>query len=333
MSPQVALRSWQELASAISAAARGFEDPSNVLRILSDSLGFDGAMLTSPDPSVPGGHRIVCSRGYRSETAEYLVRTYVSRCPGFKFAREQGVPARMCDTPFDFRETRTYQEFLGPDGFREGVTVTFSAAGPGRTGMLAMNSGSARPLTPEGCMALTLLAPELAAIGEAPFAGLVSDIQVDDLVIEFDAFGSMRWIRSGQERRLPIAEEALREFARRLRISKRHQAGFFEKDTDGAWWRVRAFRRQSPLGETTVIVLLSRQGPRGGITERELDILGLVGRGLTNNEIADVLGISLRTVKTHLEAVFLKLDQTNRAELVGIAIDEDLCSRNFIIRN
>jgi two-component system nitrate/nitrite response regulator NarL len=52
------------------------------------------------------------------------------------------------------------------------------------------------------------------------------------------------------------------------------------------------------------------------LTPREREILGLIGEGLSNKEMARRLGISVHTVKFHLEALFTKLDATSRAEAV-----------------
>ena len=53
------------------------------------------------------------------------------------------------------------------------------------------------------------------------------------------------------------------------------------------------------------------------LTPREVEILTLVGQGLTNKAVARRLGISVHTVKFHLEALFAKLDATSRAEAVA----------------
>jgi two-component system nitrate/nitrite response regulator NarL len=53
------------------------------------------------------------------------------------------------------------------------------------------------------------------------------------------------------------------------------------------------------------------------LTPREVEVLSLVGQGLTNKAVARRLGISVHTVKFHLEALFLKLEATSRAEAVA----------------
>lgn len=53
------------------------------------------------------------------------------------------------------------------------------------------------------------------------------------------------------------------------------------------------------------------------LTPRETEILRLVGEGLSNKAVARRLGISVHTVKFHLEALFAKLEASSRAEAVA----------------
>lgn len=58
----------------------------------------------------------------------------------------------------------------------------------------------------------------------------------------------------------------------------------------------------------------SGPNPIASLSPRRLAVLELVARGLTNREIANVLGISTNTVKAHLTGVLETLDLTNRTE-------------------
>ena len=60
----------------------------------------------------------------------------------------------------------------------------------------------------------------------------------------------------------------------------------------------------------------SRLGP---LSEREVEVLGLVGAGRSNPEIADALFISLATVKTHVRHILAKLDLRDRAQAIVLA--------------
>ena len=53
------------------------------------------------------------------------------------------------------------------------------------------------------------------------------------------------------------------------------------------------------------------------LTRRQLDVAALTVRGYTNVEIADLLDVSVNTVKKHLGCVFERLQVTNRTELAG----------------
>jgi DNA-binding NarL/FixJ family response regulator len=72
--------------------------------------------------------------------------------------------------------------------------------------------------------------------------------------------------------------------------------------------------------------LASAGGQRAvdGITEREREVLTLIGRGLSNTEIAAGLVISIATVKTYVTRLLTKLDARDRVQLVIIAYDAGL---------
>lgn len=60
------------------------------------------------------------------------------------------------------------------------------------------------------------------------------------------------------------------------------------------------------------------------LTEREREIVGLVGEGLTNDEIASRLGVSPATPRTHVSRAMVKLGARDRAQLVVFAFQAGL---------
>jgi NarL family two-component system response regulator LiaR len=55
---------------------------------------------------------------------------------------------------------------------------------------------------------------------------------------------------------------------------------------------------------------------KSGLSRRELEVLQLIAQGLSNQEIADRLFVSLNTVKTHSSNLFLKLDVKRRIQAI-----------------
>jgi DNA-binding NarL/FixJ family response regulator len=60
------------------------------------------------------------------------------------------------------------------------------------------------------------------------------------------------------------------------------------------------------------------------LTDRELEVLKMVARGMSNAEIADELTISPATAKTHVAHLLTKLDARDRIQLVIIAYQSGL---------
>ena len=101
--------------------------------------------------------------------------------------------------------------------------------------------------------------------------------------------------------------------------------------TFGIWLGLRITRRREIIRETVVVkeVLVPAEAPTLGlsapktahqqtlgVTARELEILTLIARGLSNREIATQLFVSENTVKTHCARAFDKLGAARRTQAV-----------------
>jgi two-component system response regulator NreC len=67
-----------------------------------------------------------------------------------------------------------------------------------------------------------------------------------------------------------------------------------------------------------------RLGAVEELTRREVEVLRLIAQGFTNAQVAEKLGLSVRTVETHRSNIMGKLAMTTRAELVQYALDHHL---------
>ena len=119
-----------------------------------------------------------------------------------------------------------------------------------------------------------------------------------------DAYQSMREARPHREARSP--DEAAKE----LRAD------------------VRAGRLDGPSAEAVLAAAGHRparrpEGP-AGLTERELDVLALLARGLSSKEIAARLTITPKTARNHTEHIYAKIGTTNRASASLFAVRHGL---------
>jgi DNA-binding NarL/FixJ family response regulator len=120
-----------------------------------------------------------------------------------------------------------------------------------------------------------------------------------------------------------------REYVRRL--LKAGVSGYLLKKSAGAELAnaIRAVHRGGlvldPEVARTAMEDSGPASPGGGdpyetLTDREKQVLKLVADGLANKEVADVLGISVKTAMSHREKVMEKLGLHNRTELVRFAL-------------
>jgi DNA-binding CsgD family transcriptional regulator len=83
----------------------------------------------------------------------------------------------------------------------------------------------------------------------------------------------------------------------------------------GVWVGLRLTRRKVVIANPD-FKLNEAELQRLGVSKREYEVLELMAQGLSNQEIADKLFVSLNTVKTHSSNLFIKLDARRRTQAV-----------------
>jgi DNA-binding CsgD family transcriptional regulator len=228
-------------------------------------------------------------------------------------------PLSPSDLPHAAEELPTWAECLMPSGIHEALAVgLFSPAGR-HVGFLALLSGDWQPPSAATRRRVGRLAPVLA-LGIDPMRSLVTAAR---LVRRATAGTVLR--EDGGCQPLPgLPGDALLDLdspvlaAGRERIADGHLYSSFLWPLGGRHapgghvrFTVLAVPEGAPAGLTAVAVLSSPTGLRG-LTPRELEVLGLLVEGCSNQEIARTLVVAPRTVAAHVEHVLAKLGAPTR---------------------
>ncbi|MEP6739823.1 MAG: response regulator transcription factor [Caldimonas sp.] len=80
----------------------------------------------------------------------------------------------------------------------------------------------------------------------------------------------------------------------------------------------------APAAATPRATGIDAARPIATLTERQLEVLRLLGRGLSNKEIGRDLGLSEKTVKAHVTAIFKTLNVVNRTQAATAAREADV---------
>ncbi len=208
-------------------------------------------------------------------------------------------------------------------------------AGPARASVLIVDD---HPLVREGLAARIAAQPDLSVCGEAAGVDeaveLLSSVRPDVVIVDLTLKGGhgldllKKAARSGTDAKLLVLtahEEAL--FAERALRAGAH--GFVSKqEAQGQVLEAirTVLRGERYLSEAMTQRLVGQAlgaGPAADVeslSDRELEIFELIGRGTSTRGIAEQLHLSVHTIETHRENIRAKLGLRNGAELVQRAV-------------
>ena len=186
------------------------------------------------------------------------------------------------------------------------------------------------PVVRAGIIGMLEGEPDIEVVGEAGngrealriAAAVLPDVVLMDLRMpDLDGVEATRALRARENPPMVVILTTYDTDADILRAVEAGATGYLLKDAPRAELAeaVRAAARgQTVLSPPVAAKLVSRM--RGAdataLTSREIDVLGLVARGLTNGQVGRALLIAEATVKTHLLRVFAKLGVDDRTRAV-----------------
>jgi DNA-binding CsgD family transcriptional regulator len=279
-------------------------------------LPFDGAWLALRDQRRRGHHSLV-STGWDRRTAAYLDGpVLVNEIEQLGMTRSH-TPLRVADFPLPASELRSWAECLLPAGFREGLGMCLFAPDGRHLGFLGLFTCS--PTVPSDAARdlLAALGPTLAQAID-PLRSVAAVAQTVR-----SATAAVILTRTGAVQALPglPGHPALRPGAPVLAAARALLDGpqisflFPAAAEPGGYLSVTALDLPEgpPSHDLQAVVVLSPCGDVQGLTHRELEVLGLLIAGRHNAEAAQALGVTHRTIATHIEHVLTKLDADTRA--------------------
>ncbi|MCR5839993.1 MAG: response regulator transcription factor [Kiritimatiellae bacterium] len=134
--------------------------------------------------------------------------------------------------------------------------------------------------------------------------------------------GSMPVVDDSASTRIHLRGEALQQ-ADRLQAGARG-AMMKNAELDELVEAIKKVAAGEKFIDAEISQMLSEEPPIPALSPRQLQILQSVTRGLSNEEIAKMLGIGLSVEKEHLRATFAKIGAANRTEAVAIALRKQL---------
>lgn len=203
------------------------------------------------------------------------------------------------------------------------------------------------PVVRQGLASFLNLQPDIELVGEAAdgreavdmVLDLMPDVVLMDLAMPVvDGIEAIRRIRARSPSTKVIALTSFGEEARLFAAVKAGAAGYLLKDTDPAEIvkGIRMVSNGEALISPAAAAKLMQEFAEGSadktaepLTTREIEVLRLIARGLSNREIATELVLSEKTVKTHVSNILAKLHLADRTQAALYAVKKRLVDIDY----
>jgi DNA-binding CsgD family transcriptional regulator len=290
-----------------------------LLEALRPLVPFDAAWLAHADP-LRSSYSSLASADLDDRVVDFLGGPLNAHDIAVTGVDRDRPPLSPSDLPYAVEELPTWSDCLIPAGVHEALAVALFAPDGRHVGFLAVLSGSTAPPAAAVRRRLATLAPVIAH-GIDPMRSLLTTTR---LVHGATAGTVLR--RDGRTEPLPgldgdpllaVGSPVLTTACRRIAGGQVYSSFLWPL---GGWHAPGGHTRvtvvAAPPDDVPVtlsgVVLLSSAPDLHGLTPRELEVLGLVVEGRSNQEIAGTLVVAPRTVAAHVEHVLVKLGAPTR---------------------
>lgn len=289
-----------------------------LLVALRSAVPFDAAWLAFADPR---GSRYVslASLGLDDDIVGFFSGPEMAHDIAVTGTDRDRLPVSRSDLSYPSEHLSTWSDCLTPAGIHESLAVALFARGGRHVGFLTLLSRSKSPPSRTTRRRLAALAPVLA-LGIDPMPCLLATARVvrgvtAGTVLRDDGLTEALPGLDG-DLLLAVGSPVLAIACRRLGDGSLYSSflwplgGAFAPDGHA---RITVVAAPDDVPAVLVgMALVSPAQDLRGLTPRELEVLGLVINGCSNQEIAQTLVVAPRTVAAHIEHLLIKLDASTR---------------------
>lgn len=316
------------LAETAASPGTGSERAQALLEVLRGLVPFDAAWLALADPVGPGYHSLA-SLDLDRPVVEFLSGPVMAREIEGTGTHRARPPLSPSDLPYPAAELSTWADCLIPSGIHEAMALGLFTPTGRHVGFLALLSGDRRPPSPLVRRRLRRLGPVLAH-GIDPMRSLLTAahlVRGATAAAVLCEDGGCRPLPGLPDSALLVPDSPVLAAARE-RVDDGHVYCSFlwpmgGRHAPSGHLRVTAMAapEDAPPAVTGLVLLAPGTGLRG-LTPRELEVLGLLVEGCSNQEIAHALVVAPRTVAAHLEHILHKLEAPTRT-LAAVRAERD----------
>jgi DNA-binding CsgD family transcriptional regulator len=291
---------------------------------------FDAGWITLLPPG-QDTHVSLVRSGYDDRTHGYLDGTSLLEDVELLGLRQSRRPIRLQDMPMPPSEFPAWAEYLEPAGFREGVSAGLFTPEGRYLGVLSLHTQATDQVSEATRDLVGLLATPIASAVDplrsaSTVAGIVQQATAGVVLAPSGAVLPLPGLPD--HRLLTRGSEVLAAAAAQLAESGPY-ASFLAllPEPEGGTSHVRITVLTVPRDLrvfAAAVVVLSPAGNLHGLSQRELQVLGLLVTGASNERIAAALGITARTVEVHIDHVRTKLAASSRTAAAARALRRGL---------